>query len=326
MATSYQERKRLMERGLPADREMRERVRDYEDRTGLVHSDIARRINYATSTVNNYLNGHYYAVSASTLAIRAALLDFMEAHPVAAAEEMGGRLYETENVRILRQHFYSALDNRRAVYCYGPPGTQKSYVLKHLIAELNRAEISKNGLGRRAFYVYCRKDIRPHGLLRRVAEAAGSCALGDVDRILKNLRFDFGPRKVLLVLDEAQNLEIPPLETVRELLDERPYCGLLFAGSHRLARTFRALELEQWKSRIHAGRPLPGISLEEAEKIVRGELGADVKAKAVHELIEEAHAKDVYSLDEKKQPARYISARSLFWSLQRIKEKKEARA
>src|ERR1019366_9611530 len=68
-------------------------------------------------------------------------------------------LYETENVRLLRRYFYEALDHGRAYYLYGAPGTQKTYVLQHLIAELNRSEIAKNGEGRRAYYVYVRQGI-----------------------------------------------------------------------------------------------------------------------------------------------------------------------
>ena len=60
----------------------------------------------------------------------------------------------------------------------------------------------------------------------------------------------------------------------RELLDQPPHCGLLFAGIHKLEAIFtrQALELEQWRSRFHAGPALPGISEEEAADIVHSEL------------------------------------------------------
>ena len=64
----------------------------------------------------------------------------------------------------------------------------------------------------------------------------------------RNLRFDLGQRNVLLVFDEAQHLSIACLETPRELLDQPPHCGLLFASTH---------ELEQWRSRFHAR---PGLA------------------------------------------------------------------
>ena len=145
-----------------------------------------------------------------------------------------GKLYETENARLLRRYFYEALDHGRAYYLYGAPGTQKTYVLQHLIAELNRSEIAKNGEGRRAYYIYVRQGIHSLDLMKRVAQSCGAIGMGTVDRILRNLRFDLSQRKVLLVFDEAQHLSIECLETLRELLDQPPHCGLLFAGTHEL--------------------------------------------------------------------------------------------
>src|ERR1035441_5287454 len=108
----------------------------------------------------------------------------------------------TENVLLLRQYLYEALDHGRAYYLYGAPGTQKTYVLQHLIAELNRSEIAKNGEGRRAYYVYLRQGIHSLDLMKRVAQSCGAIGLGTVDRILRNLRFDRSHRKVLLVVTE----------------------------------------------------------------------------------------------------------------------------
>ena len=50
---------------------------------------------------------------------------------------------------------------------------------------------------------------------------------------------------------------------------------MLFAGTHELEQIFtrQALELEQWRSRFHAGQALPGISEEEAADTVHSELG-----------------------------------------------------
>src|ERR1019366_5336973 len=85
------------------------------------------------------------------------------------------------------------------------------------------------------------------------APSCGAIGMGTVDRILRNLRFDLGQRKVLLVFDEAQHLSIECLEALRELLDQPPPWGLLFAGTHELEEIFprQALELEQWRSRFH---------------------------------------------------------------------------
>ncbi len=142
--------------------------------------------------------------------------------PIATPVVSTGKLYQTENARLLRRYFYEALDHSRAYYLYGAPGTQKTYVLQHLIAELNHSEIAKNGEDRRAYYIYVRQGIRSLDLMKRVAESCGAIGLGTVDRILRNLRFDLSQRRVLFVFDEAQHLSIECLETLWELLDQPP--------------------------------------------------------------------------------------------------------
>jgi hypothetical protein len=144
---------------LPESTEVRLKLQDYLARTGMAPSDFARRINYARETVYQFLNGHYSRISSNDGLIRTAIRDFIAAHPIAAPAISSGKLYETENARLLRQYFYEALDHGRAYYLYGAPGTQKTHVLQHLIAELNRSEIAKNGEGRRAYYVYVRQGL-----------------------------------------------------------------------------------------------------------------------------------------------------------------------
>ena len=140
--------------------------------------------------------------------------------------------------------------------------------------------------------------------------------MGTVDRILRNLRFDLGQRKVLLVFDEAQHLSIACLETLRELLDQPPHCGLLFAGTHELEAIFtrQALELEQWRSRFHAGQALPGISDEEAADIVHSELGLGLSQRKIHKLISKSRITDLRNGGQHS----YVSARRLFWVIREL--------
>ena len=316
MAISRTARKQLLAASLPEATEVRLELQDYLARTGMAPPDFARRINYARETLYFFLNGRYSKVSSNDARVRAAIRDFIALHPIATPIISTGKLYETQNARLLRNYFYEALDHRRAYYLYGAPGTQKTYVLQHLIAELNRSEIAKNGEGRRAYYVYVRQGIRSHDLMKRVAESCGAIGIGTVDRILRNLRFDLSQRKVLLVFDEAQHLSIECLETLRELLDQPPHCGLLFAGTHELEAIFtrQALELEQWRSRFHAGQALPGISEEEAADIVHSELGQGLSPRQTQKLIAKSRITDLRNGGQHS----YVSARRLFWVIREL--------
>jgi len=313
VATLRDEKRKLLALNLPQSNEVRRELEQYMNRTGLATSDFARRINYSVPSLQNFITGRYEAVSGSDVAIRAAIKDFINSHPIARATEIEGTLYDTANVRAWRSIFYECLDRRRAAVVYGPPGIQKSYPVESLIAELNAQEIVKDGQGKCAYYLYCPMRVRPNALLKLIAEACGSSPTGDNRRIIRNLRFDFGKRRVLIVLDEAQHLSVDCLETVRELLD-RLGCGLIFAGSHDLMRTFkRSMELEQWNSRLRHAIELPGMTDNDARKIISGELG-ELPEKKIAKLIEDA------TIEDPRRKLTYISARRLFSSLQEIKE------
>jgi type II secretory pathway predicted ATPase ExeA len=317
MALSTEQKRQLLARELPSIQAVRAQLQDYMERTSLQIGDVAARINYSRVSLYHFMQGRYENVARSSAQIRAAIIDFLAAYPIEPVTKSSGRMYETENVRLIRKCFYEALDGQRAYYFRGAPGSQKTFVLEHLIADLNLQEISKNGHGRRAFYVRARYGITPTQMMKRIAESAGSITAGDVDRILRNLRFDLRGRKVLFVIDEAQALDIPCLETLRELHDLPPNCGLLFAGSHELESMFNRLDMEQWKSRLRKGAELPGIQEDEAAMVIRAELG-DVSDQKISELV-----KKCYTTDQRKgREVKYISARLLFFALQAIQERK----
>ena len=146
MALSYAVRRHLLAASLPEATEVRLELQDYLARTGMTPPDFARRINYARETIYQFLNGHYSRISSNDGPIRAAIRGFIAAHPIATPVVSSGKLYQTENARLLRQYFYEALDHGRAYYLYGAPGTQKTYVLQHLIADLNRLSVSERSL------------------------------------------------------------------------------------------------------------------------------------------------------------------------------------
>ena len=108
----------------------------------------------------------------------------------------------------------------------------------------NRASLCKVGKG----------TARPAGHARkRHLGEIGSC-----NAAITHLRRGAGQS---VLAGEAQHVDRKCLETPRELLDQPPHCGLLFAGTHQLEAIFtrQALELEQWRSRFHAGQALPGL-------------------------------------------------------------------
>src|SRR5947209_3299066 len=128
--------------------ELRDDLQRYLNLTGLTLPDFARRINYSSIALYKFVQKIY---PGNTAHLCDAVKDFIAAHPVALTTEMEGKLYETGNVRKLRSVFYDCLDKQRAGLVYGGPGSQKTFALEHLIAELNRKEVAKSA--RAAYYV-----------------------------------------------------------------------------------------------------------------------------------------------------------------------------
>jgi DNA transposition AAA+ family ATPase len=320
MALTRQQKTDLLVVTATRRREVIRRVTHYMAVSGLNTHDLAVRINYARATLNLFLNNRYHHVSGNDSGICAALVDYMDRNPVELPIDAQGMLYETQNVKLIRHCFVRALHQRCAYYFRGAPGCQKTFVLEHMIAELNREEALKEKPERRAFYIRCRIGIKPCDLLKRIAMKVGAPSLGNIDRIINNLRLELRQGKVLLVFDEAQFLSIECLETLRELLDIG-LVGLLFAGSHQLEDIFDRLDMGQWRSRIRKGEGLPGLSLEEAQSIMKNEL-PKISASSMADMISKSSEIDYYRGEKRK----YISARYLFWAIAEVNLRKQEAA
>src|SRR5664280_909943 len=183
------------------------------------------------------------------------------------------------------------------------------------VAEVERAILDALHLGTISFdavqhLLLCRIERRP---LRLDLENYPHLPLAEVQHAGRTLLPCVNKR---LVFDEAQHLSIECLETLRELLDQPPHCGLLFAGTHELEAIFtrQALELEQWRSRFHAGQALPGISEEEAATIVHSELGLGLSQRKIQRLISKSRITDLRNGGQHS----YVSARRLFWVIREL--------
>lgn len=292
-------------------------MQSYLDCTGMTLGDSGRRINYSKKTLQMFTSDKYHNVAGTHRLLCAKIEEYITANPIQPPTAVIGELYETENARLIRRSIQKLLKRPSALMVYGPPGSQKSFTLEYEIARLNRDEMPRNGQGRRAYYVYCVPGMKPTQLVKGIAIACGSSAAGDKCRIQRNLAWDFRNRRVMLALDETQNLGttegewVVCLETVRALLDRPPYFSLLLCGMHTLLTKFNRLSarLGQWNDRLVDKVVLPGLTEEEAREIAKREEPGISEAR-ITVLLKGATRTDAYNKDQK-----YINIRSLTGAL-----------
>ncbi|MGA7462151.1 MAG: hypothetical protein WBW69_18110, partial [Candidatus Korobacteraceae bacterium] len=83
MAFSRAARRQLLAASVPEANEIRLELQDYLGRIGMAPPDFAHRINYSRVSVYNFLSGRYDRISSNDTRIRAAIRDFIAAHPIA---------------------------------------------------------------------------------------------------------------------------------------------------------------------------------------------------------------------------------------------------
>jgi hypothetical protein len=262
----------------------------YRARTGLSMMQMAQRASVGYSTLVKFLNDRYEEVSGSDSHISKKLLAVLETAPVDSGPEETERMYEIGNLREMREVFRRALERPHIFMVYGPPGAGKTGAARHLISEHNRLSAKSPEMGG-IYQVYCRAAIRPMALVRRVAVACGAATGRDTDSILNSLLATLRGRRVVIVFDEAQHLDVDCMETIRELYDVAGI-SLVFAGSHELERIFDRFRgtLEQLERRVTDKISLPAVARAEAVAIIREELGqlTEVDDSLVAHLVEAA--------------------------------------
>ncbi len=317
-----EQRKAELTQSLPPAEETRKRLDAYMLAADLTRKSFGALIGYGADTLKAFMQDTYTTsakVGRTDLAVREAIESYIARHPLnlGSTDGNGETLYETENVGEIRRWFHHCHAHRALAFIYGPPGSQKSFVMQQLIAEFNSRELSREDRIYRAYYIYVSINMRPRDLMRKICAEVGAPASPTLQGCMSSLRHHLRHTQTVVVLDEAQHATIDSLEAMRELHDADPRIGILLAGSHTLKQFFdqHAAELEQWNSRLDAGIELSGVSDATARAIFAAEC-PELDADQVEAMIEGSRVLDPYSA---KRGHTYLSMRRLFKSISAVR-------
>jgi type II secretory pathway predicted ATPase ExeA len=303
--------------GTQLGNEARSLIRGYQARTGLSSGQLAHFMGIAFQTMVQFTTDNY-PHDEDPLARR--IIDWVEKNPP-EIPPIEGRLYPTRNVALLNAQIEAAWRGEVSLI-YGPPGTQKTYVFQHRLAEVFR----QDGLqAPRLAYVYASAAMTARTLLQEIARSLVCYLPGTAYQLATNLVQALRRRhpRPALIIDEAQHLgrnhhgnDRQMLEVLRELVD-RAQVGVVIAGHDDLEMIFdpQRSPLEQWVSRIDHRLRLPGLTETEVRQIATDELGS-VNDAGLKAILKESEA------DDRRLRTKYYSARYLFKILAQVRAKR----
>lgn len=289
--------------------EAREKVRAYRARTGLSIGQVGRLAGCGYQTMKQFAYD-CYPYDENSMARQ--VIKALEENPP-EVEDVEGKLYTTQNVRILDRQLQAAREGDLSLI-YGSPGTQKSFVFIRRVAEARRgAGLEAPSIG----YVYAGSAMGRRSLAQEIAQQFVVFPDGSAQQILTNVISTLRRmrQRAVLIVDEAQHLggEFKLLEMLRELVD-RARIGLIVAGHDKLEQIFDPdrSPLEQFVQRFDHRLRLPGLEEKEVRDIAAAELGP-LSERRLKLILKESEARDRQARKD------YYSARYLFKVIKQVR-------
>jgi DNA transposition AAA+ family ATPase len=157
---------------------------------------------------------------------------------------------------------------------YGPSGIGKTFLVEEFI---ERCEKQANSEKPEVLFVTAHAASTPKSLMAALCLQAGIPHSGTAPTLGESLVRKLETGHYLIIVDEANHLEIEAMELLRYVYD-RGRLGVVLIGTLRLYEIFTngsrpASELEQLWSRVGICELLPGLTEYEARQVIQKTLG-----------------------------------------------------
>ena len=217
-----------------------DRVQELMDRRGMTQKHLADETGLSRSVVSEWLAGKYAHAGDVVPAMKA----WVERVTHGDDEFVFVDLLNSKRVMEACEF---AMRERRIALVVGRPGLGKTVALKEWYERQMRAGVE-------VVYHFTSPAIKQHSLAKMLARRFELSERGTTHDLLEAVVGKMRRRPVPLVIDEANHLNVPCLESLRYVYDA-VRMPLVLVGSVQLQRTLsergdRYIELEQLQSRI----------------------------------------------------------------------------
>lgn len=227
--------------------QLKQRLLEFKEKSGLNQSQIARGVGCAPAAISMYLSGTYADKGGKYATLEPkieAFLDLQES--VAKREDLKIEFVTTKTTRRIAEVMRDAHEGGEIAVVYGQAGLGKTMAVKHY-CELNPSSI----------LIEANPSFTVLALMRKIAEACKLPSSGSLNDLFEAVAERLEDSGRLIVVDEAENLPLRALEILRRLHDETG-CGMVMSGMPRLVSNLRGKhgELVQLYSRVSVALPL----------------------------------------------------------------------
>ena len=181
---------------------------------------------------------------------------------------------ETMTAKIILEKLHEADERRELALLYGPPGIGKTFAIEEFIERTERSDDPEKP---EVLYGTAHGASTPKSLMAALCRQVGIPHLGSASTLAETLVRKLETGHYLIIVDEANHLDIEAMELLRYVYD-RGHLGVVLVGTLRLYETFTdgsrpASELEQLWSRVGICELLPGLMEYEARQMIQKTLG-----------------------------------------------------
>jgi len=250
---------------------LRERTLAYMRSHHLSRRAVAELVDVRCSNLSKYLDS---LPGCSKEVIEAALGAYFLKLERAEARARRPEFIETQTAKIILEKCQEADERRELALLYGPSGIDKTFVVEEFI---ERCEKQANSEQPEVLFVTAHAASTPKSLMAALCLQAGIPHSGTAPTLAESLVRKLETGHYLIIVDEANHLDIEAMELLRYVYD-RGRLGVVLIGTLRLYEIFTngsrpASELEQLWSRVGICGLLPGLTEYEARQMIQNALG-----------------------------------------------------